>query len=72
MGLRSDGTVVAVGNNQDGRSDVNDWEDIVEISAGMYNTVGLRADGTVVAVGLSKYGVCDVGEWKNIRLPWEE
>ena len=28
VGLRSDGTVVAVGNNDDGQCDVSDWTDI--------------------------------------------
>lgn len=72
MGLRSDGTVVAVGNNQNGRSDVNDWKDIVAISAGMYSSIGLCSDGTIVAVGSSDEGQCAVDNWKNIRLPWEE
>lgn len=28
VGLKSDGTVVAVGNKDDGRCDVSDWTDI--------------------------------------------
>ena len=60
VGLRADGTVVAVGWNQYGQCDVSGWTDIVAISAGLSHTVGLRADGTVVAVGWNEYGQCDV------------
>ena len=62
VGLRSDGTVVATGINQD----VSDWTDIVAISAGISHTVGLRSDGTVVAVGENEYGRCDVSDWTDI------
>ena len=61
VGLKSDGTVVAVG----GQCDVSGWQDIVAIS-GSYHTVGLKSDGTVVAVGSSNNGQCDVSQWKDI------
>ena len=51
VGLKSDGTVVAVGNNIDGQLNVGSWTDIVQVAAGRYHTVGLKSDGTVVAVG---------------------
>jgi serine/threonine protein kinase len=51
LGLKSDGTVVAVGDNTDGRCDTGNWRDIVAIAAGSSHTVGLKSDGTVVAVG---------------------
>ena len=69
VGLKSDGTVVAVGSNYDGQCDVSDWTDIVAISAGgnfKPYTVGLKADGTVVAVGSNYYGQCDVSDWTDI------
>ena len=34
VGLKSDGTVVAVGDNDDGQCEVADWTDIVAVSAG--------------------------------------
>ncbi len=64
--LKADGTVVAVGDDKDGRCDVSDWTDIVAISAGAYYTVGLKADGTVLAVGDNTYGQCDVTDWTGI------
>ena len=66
VGLKADGTVVAVGNNRDGRCDVSDWTDIIAVSADEAHTVGLKADGTVVAVGYNKFGQCDVSDWKDI------
>ena len=64
VGMRADGTVVAVGWNEDGQCDVQDWRDIVAVVAGGVHTVGLRADGTVVAVGKNTDGRCNVQNWK--------
>ena len=68
VGLKSDGTVVAVGANYCGQCNVSGWTDIVAISAGSSHTVGLKADGTVVAVGSGDYdgGSCDVSDWTDI------
>ncbi len=51
VGLQSDGTVVAVGDNASGQCDVGGWTGIIQVAAGMYHTVGLKSDGTVVAAG---------------------
>ena len=72
VGLRSDGTVVAVGwgchpeDCEKQPCDVGDWTDIIQVAAGGMHTVGLKSDGTVVAVGDNYYGQCDVGGWTNI------
>ena len=66
VALKSDGTVVAVGDNSYGQCDVSDWKDIVAVSAGPRHTVGLKSDGTVVAVGDNSYGQCDVSCWNDI------
>ena len=58
VGLKSDGTVVATGKNEDGRCDVSDWSDIVAVSAGDDHTVGLKSNGTVVATGDNSKGQC--------------
>ena len=63
VGLKSDGTVVAVGYYSYG---VEDWKDIVAISAGEEHIVGLKSDGTVVAVGKNYGGQCEVEGWKDI------
>ena len=66
VGLKTDGTVVAVGMNEYGQCNVSGWKDIVAIAAGISHTVGLKADGTVVAVGDNRHGQCDVDHWKDI------
>lgn len=66
VGLKADGTVVAVGDNSVGRCDVSDWIGIVAVAAGGAHTVGLKADGAVVAMGSNKYGQCDVTDWTDI------
>lgn len=66
VGLKSDGTVVATGDNESGQCDVSGWTDITAVSAGGYHTVGLKSDGTVVATGYDGSGQCDVSGWTNI------
>jgi len=66
VGLKANGTVVAMGYNGEGQCDVDDWTDIVAISAVGYYTVGLKADGTVVAVGDNTDGQCEVSDWRDI------
>jgi alpha-tubulin suppressor-like RCC1 family protein len=51
VGLKSDGTVIAVGGNQWGQCNVSGWTDITQVAAGSYHTVGRKSDGTVVAAG---------------------
>ena len=66
VGLRSDGTVIATGDNQYGQCNVSKWRDIVAIFARANHTVGLRSDGTVVATGNNQNGQCNVSEWWDI------
>ena len=66
VGLKADGTVMAVGDNECGQCDIGSWKDIIAVSANYDLTVGLKADGTVVAVGDNEYGQCDVSDWKDI------
>ena len=63
VGLKSDGTVVAVGNDENGQLNVNEWEDIIAVSAGTYNTVGLKSDGTVVA---TKITIMDLSDFPDV------
>lgn len=66
MGLKADGTVVAVGYNEHGQCEVSSWADIVAVSAEWERTVGLKADGTVVTVGYNYRDRCDVSDWTDI------
>jgi len=63
VGLKSDGTVVAVGFEGSHFCDVGSWTDISQITAGEAHTVGLKSDGAVVAVGSNYYGQCEVSSW---------
>lgn len=63
VGLKSDGTVVAVGY---GQHDVSSWIDIIAVAAGEYHIVGLKSDGTVVAVGSNTADQCDISGWSDI------
>ena len=65
VGLRRDGTVIAVGNGSGGELDVADWTEVTSVATGNVHsahntgrshTVGLRADGTVCAVGWNSHG----------------
>ena len=62
VGLKSDGTVVAVGYSE--------WTDIVAVSAGDYHEVGLKSDGTVVVIkpilDCFDKGQCGVSGWTDI------
>ncbi len=66
VGLKEDGTVIAIGNNDYGQCDVEDWKDIVAISTNSFYTVGLKSDRTVVAVGNIVDEECNVKDWKDI------
>ena len=65
-GIKTNGTVVAVGDNYDGQCVVSGWSDIVAVSSGETHTVGLRADGTVVAAVTNYQGQCNVSDWSDI------
>jgi len=62
VGLKSDGTVVAVGRTNEGQCEVSDWADIVQVYAGGYYTLGLQPDGTIIAAGHSP----NLGHWTDI------
>lgn len=68
IGLKSDGTVMAVGWNDNGQCNVSDWCDIVAVAAGCAHTIGLKSDGKVVAVGDNDYGQCDASDWCGIKI----
>lgn len=66
VGLRADGSVVAVGKNKYGECDVSGWNNVIAVSAGQEFTVGLRSDGSVYAVGNDVWGKTKLTGWRNI------
>ena len=51
VGLRKNGTVVAVGDNNWGQCEVSEWKDIVKIATGDWYTIGLDKYGKVYMTG---------------------
>lgn len=66
VGLMSDGTVVAAGENNYGQCDVSEWTNIIAIAGGPHHTVGLKSDGTVIAAGSNANHKCEVEGWNDI------
>lgn len=68
IALKSDGTVIAAGDNRCGQcDDVWGWTDIVGVFAGGFgHAAGLKKDGTVVAIGDNNRGQCNVQDWTDI------
>jgi len=64
VGLKADGRVVAIGENNDKQCDVESWRNIVAVSAGYGRTLGLKADGTVVTTYEKDKNECS--KWNNI------
>lgn len=65
VGLKDDGTVVAMSVWGDKDSSMDDWRDIVAIS-GKEHVLGLKSNGTAVAIGSNSCGQCDVMKWGDI------
>ena len=55
VGLRKDGTVIALGNNEYGQCDIADWHSIASIAVSRYVTFGLTEDGKVITTGKFYY-----------------
>ena len=68
VGLKADGTVVAVGDNRYGQCDIGGWTGITQVAAGSHHTVGLKSDGTVAAVGLET----ELAKWNLGVINFEE
>lgn len=68
VGLKKDGTVVAVGDNNYGECNVSDWKNIVAISAGANHTVGLKKNRTVIAVGANESKQCSTQKFDFVLL----
>lgn len=58
LGLKSNATVVATGNNTYGQCNVSSWNNIVHVTiGGGYTSIGLKADGTIITVGSDGYSM---------------
>ena len=66
LGLRMNGTAVAVGSKMYGQINVESWQNLTDVVAGGWHSLGLKTDGTVVAAGSNENGQCNVGSWRNV------
>ena len=80
MGLKSDGTVVSTGYFGEYANGIceglENWKDIVAISAGGSVTVGIKADGSAIStkcLDTSRfyYGEDDIVGWTNMKTQWK-
>jgi alpha-tubulin suppressor-like RCC1 family protein len=61
LGLRSDGKIVAWGNNDYGQCNVPALnEDFIAVAGGDFHSLGLTSDGSIVAWGRNLAGQCNV------------
>ncbi|MEG0595144.1 MAG: hypothetical protein RR514_07985, partial [Christensenella sp.] len=66
-GLRVDGSVVASFEDEKIQEQIKGWENIKQLSVGLFYIVGLKEDGTVVAAGSNKDGRSNVEKWEDIE-----
>ena len=64
VGLKEDGTVVAVGRDYDRRCDVSSWKNIIQVSAAADYTAALTDDGTVLTS--DERWMDTLSTWKDI------
>jgi len=68
FGLTEDGRLLTVSNAYYLASDINDWNNIIQISAQAYITAGLKNDGTVeVEVYEQSRNYEDAESWTDVR-----
>ncbi len=67
VGLKSDGTVVASGDNGYGQCDVSEWKNVVAIWSNNIVTIGLTEDGKVLKAGRFMGDKYEADKWSNIK-----
>ena len=65
VGVKSDGTVLATGDNQFGQCDVFEWTDIVDVATSGNQAVGLKSDGTVITTLKDEKG-------NEVKIDWTD
>ena len=66
LALKTDGTVLACGDDSFGQCAVAGWRGVKAVCAGAYHSVALFADGTVAAVGRNDEGQCGTQAWRDV------
>ena len=65
--LRADGRVDAATDRACAASSVEEWENVVEVSAGENHALGLKTDGTVYYAGDDARHAQQVAGWKDVK-----
>lgn len=68
VGLKANGRVIAIGDNDFGQCDVGDWENIVAIAAGDWYTVGLTNKGKIKITGENNPNGIEHTVYKNNEI----
>ena len=66
VALTEEGTVLAAGDNDLGQCNVQNWTNIIAVTAGCYHTVGVKRDGTVVTCGRRHRNHMRLSNWTDI------
>lgn len=66
VGLRTDGTAMAAGDNAAGQCEVSGWHNLAGVTAGWNHTLGLKTDGTVLYAGAENTAYGQVADWANV------
>lgn len=66
IGLRTDGTVCAVGCNTHGQCNLEGWTDVVSVEAGRNSTAAIKKDGSILLAGAIAEFAPDVRKWSKI------
>lgn len=66
LGLKADGTVVAVGSNLNGQCNTAELQDAVAIATGDNHSLILHGNGKVTALGNNLAGICNTSDWSDI------
>ena len=68
VGLRSDGTLISTGNNENGQCNVDDWEKIIHIDASDTMTVGASWEGKAYSTSLDETLQSQIAAWTDIVM----
>ncbi len=68
IGLRSDGTVISAGSNENGQRNVSDWENIAHVDASDTMTVGASWDGKAYTTSSDEALQNAVSAWSGIVM----
>ena len=60
IGLKADGTLIAVGDNQYGQCNVTGLENIIAIDCGGYSSIAVTKNGRLVVFGSNSDGQLEI------------